>query len=172
MEMIDIIRKRFSARKYKDVDIESDKEDILRECLRLAPSGKNAQPWKFIFVKDKEIREKLKKACKNQVSVGEAPLVVVGCGFPEKAYPAMGGYWNSVTCDISIAFTQLMLTAAEQGLGTCWIGAFYEEEVKDVLNIPENVMVVSLMTVGYSDEKGNKNRMRQDEIICYEKYEQ
>ncbi|MCK9224192.1 MAG: nitroreductase family protein [Candidatus Muirbacterium halophilum] len=170
MELIEIIEKRFSARKYTDKKIEIEKENKIIEALRLAPSGKNTQPWKFILVKTDEIKQKMKKACKGQVSVGEAQLLIVGCGYPEKAYTAMGGYWNSVTCDVSIALTQAMLVAKEVGLDTCWIGAFYEDDVKDILEIPENIMVVSILTVGYSNEQSIKTRLKQEDIVCYEKF--
>lgn len=166
--ILDVIKKRFSARKYLPKKIEENKIFLLKEALRLAPSAKNAQPWKFIFVFDEEKRKELQKACKNRDFISQAPLIVVGVGFPEVSYTTMGGYWNSVAVDVSIAFTQMMLVAKEQGLDTCWIGAFYEDEVKKVLNIPENAFVVSLMTVGYSDGEKKSVRKNADEVISYD----
>ncbi len=170
MELVELMKKRFSARKYEDKPIPKEVEDYLIQALKWAPSGKNTQPWKFIFIKDNEIKERLKKACKGQKYVLEAPLVVAAIGFPEDSYPAMGGYWNAITVDVSIALTQMMLAAKEKELDTCWIGAFYEKDVKEILEVPENGMVVSLMTVGYSSQERKTGRKDESEIICYEKY--
>ena len=164
MDVFDAIRFRRSIRAYEERPVEREKIEKLLECARLAPSAKNRQEWRFIVVTDPEKRKRLVDACKGQGFVGEAPVVVVGLADPSESR------WYKV--DLGIAMEHIALCAVELGLGTCWIGAFYQEKVKEILDIPEQKEVVALMTVGYPrEEKGEvTERKRLDEIVCYEKY--
>lgn len=149
MDVMEAIRTRRSVRSYRSDPIPDPLRENLEEALQLAPSACNYQPWHFIMVSDNELREQVASACREQMFMAEAPLIVVGCAVPEQAYQTMGGYWNSAVVDVSIAMDHLMLAAAEAGLGTCWIGAFDEKEVRDILKIPDDVTVVALTPVGY-----------------------
>jgi nitroreductase len=172
MDIYETIRERTSVRAYRQDEIEESKIDRILEAARLAPSGKNGQPWTFIVVRNEETRKKLVPACKNQAFIGEAPVVIVACGHEERAYQKMGGYWNSTPVDIGIALEHLMLAAAAEGLGTCWIGAFIESDVRDILGIPEDVKVVALTPVGYpAAEKTHRPRKSLEEIIMNERWE-
>ena len=169
MELKEAIRKRRSIRAYQDRPVP---EEILLEVLeaaRLAPSGRNSQSWKFIVVRDDEKKQALGRASGGQAHVHTAPVIIAAvatdpdshmpCGVP--AYPV----------DLAIAIDHMTLAAVDLGLGTCWIGAFAQEEVKSILEIPEHLKVVSLLTLGYPDEPG-RPRMRKalEEIVCYDKY--
>jgi len=172
MEILEAIRTRRSIRKYKSTPIP---EELLKEVLsaaRLAPSGVNAQPWKLIVVTDEDTKRKLIQACNGQKFIAEAPVIIVGCGFPDDAYATIGGYMNGYVMDVTIAMDHLILTAASVGLGTCWIGAFKEEKVKEVLGVPPDVKIVALTPLGYPDEAPAK-RTRKDlaELVCYDKFE-
>ncbi|MBN2072261.1 MAG: nitroreductase family protein [Candidatus Krumholzibacteriota bacterium] len=173
MDVYEAIRMRTSVRAYKADTVEEEKLGRLLEAARLAPSGKNGQPWRFIVVKDKETRSRLVPACKNQEFIAEAPVVIVACGYEEEAYKKMGGYWNSLPVDIGIALEHLMLAAEAEELGTCWIGAFIEEEVRDILGVPEGVKIVALTPVGYPS-KGRVVRPRKPlgEIVMMERWEE
>ena len=172
MDIYETVRERTSIRGYKADPIEEDKLERILDAARLAPSGKNGQPWTFIVVKDEETRKKLVPACKGQEFVGQAPVVVVACGHEERAYKKMGGYWNSLPLDIGIAIEHLMLAAVSEGLGTCWIGAFFEEQVREILGVPEGVKIVALTPVGYpAGEKTHRPRKSLDEIIMHERWE-
>ena len=149
MDVMEAIRNRRSVRRYSPEPIPDDVLDAMCEALRLAPSACNNQPWRFIIVTDAETRHALAKAARNQVFVAEAPVVVVGVGFPAMAYKSMGGYGNSVDVDLAIAIDHLTLAAVEAGLGTCWVGAFVEEEVKRLLGIPADAKVVAMTPLGY-----------------------
>jgi nitroreductase len=141
------------------------------EAARLAPSGSNRQPWKFIIVKDKALKEKLAQASAGQFFMAEAPIIIVGCGFPDNCYAHMGRYMKSWSVDVTIALEHLILQAQEEGLGTCWIGSFEEEEVKAILNIPENVKVLALTPLGYPEEiTPFRGRKSLDEIISYDRF--
>lgn len=171
MKVLEAIQKRRSVRKYKEESI--PEETLLRvlEAARLAPSGKNFQPWKFIIVKDKEIKERLAQASARQFFIAKAPIVIVGCGFPDNSYTRMGRYMKSWSVDVTIALEHLILQAQEEGLGTCWIGSFEEEEVKAILNVPKEVKVLALTPLGYPDEIPRfRGRKSLDEIISYDRY--
>jgi len=172
LDIYDAIRNRVSTRAYLPDEIEKEKLDRILEAARQAPSGKNGQPWTFIIITDSETRSRLVPACKNQKFIAEAPVVIAVCGREEEAYQKMGGYWNSLPVDIGIAVEHLMLAAEAEGLGTCWIGAFIEEEVREILEIPAEVKVVALTPVGYpAGEKVFRKRKSIDEIVMREKWE-
>ncbi len=171
MKVLDVIQKRRSVRKYKEDPIPEKAFRRVLEAARLAPSGKNFQPWKFIIVKDKALKEKLAQASAGQFFMAEAPIIIVGCGFPDNCYAHMGRYMKSWSVDVTIALEHLILQAQEEGLGTCWIGSFEEEEVKAILNIPENVKVLALTPLGYPDEIPRFRRRKSlDEIISYDRF--
>ena len=167
--VLEVIRKRQSVRSYQDKEIP---EDVLQQVLkagRLAPSASNKQCWKFIVVKDEDLRKKLVPACKNQKFIGEAPVVIAGCATNPDYVMTCGEH--SYPIDLAIALDHMSLQAAALGLGTCWIGAFYQDQVKEILGVPEDVRVVSLMPLGYPKGLGTKTERKPlSEIICYDKY--
>ena len=167
--VLEAIRKRQSVRSYQDKEIP---EEILQQILeagRLAPSAKNTQSWKFIVVKDKDLRKKLVPACKNQEFVGEASVVIAGCGTNPDYVMSNGEHAYSI--DLAIALDHMSLEATSLGLGTCWIGAFYQDQVKEILGVPEGVRITSLMPLGYPEKLGTKTERKPlSEIICYDKY--
>ncbi len=168
--ILDEIKNRFSVREYLDKDVsEGDLKEIL-EAARLAPSACNYQPWKFIVVRDKEKREALYYACKKQEFVRQVPVLIVGCRVGE-AFPMFKDS-DSGILDVGIAMTNMTLQAVKLNLGTCWIGAFYEDEVKKILSIPENVTVVAILTLGHPKNPipPPKDRKRLEDIVSYDKF--
>jgi len=167
--VLEAIKKRQSVRSYQNKEIPEDVLQQVLEAGRLAPSANNKQHWKFIVVKDKDLRKKLVPACKNQEFVGEAPVVIAGCGTDPDYVMTCGEHSYSI--DLAIALDHISLEAASLGLGTCWIGAFFQEQVKKILGIPEGVRVVNLLALGYPKKLGTKTgRKPLSEIICYDKY--
>jgi nitroreductase len=152
MDIYEAINKRQSIRKYKSDPVSDDKLERILNAVRRAPSGKNGQPWRFIVVKDEALRKALVPACRDQAFIADAPVIIVGCAVEEESYPKQGGYMKSWPIDLGIAFSYLMLAATAEGLGTCWIGAFDEPEVKKALNIPDKFRVVGLTPLGYPVE--------------------
>jgi nitroreductase len=170
MDVFTAINQRSSVRAYKGTPVEEDKLNKILEAARLSPSSSNRQEWKFIVVKNKDTRKKLANAAFGQSFIGEAPVVIVACGTDSKSIMACGQPTHSV--DVSIACAFMILQAYELGLGTCWIGAFKEDETKRILNIPEHVRVVAMTPVGYpSQPPTQKSRKGLDQIVCFEKYE-
>ncbi len=172
MDFYKTIENRVSTRSYKDKPVPDEILDRILNAARLAPSGKNGQPWRFIVVKDAETRKRLVDACKGQKFIGEAPVTIVACGYERYAYQKMGGYWNSLPVDIGISLEHLILAAEVEGLGTCWIGAFIEEEVRKILGVPDEVKIVALTPLGYpSGDKSFRGRMKLEEIVMHERWE-
>lgn len=169
--LMDLIEKRKSIRSYKPQDVEEEKLNYILQAFRKAPSAKNLQPWKLIIVKDKKKISDLSIACNNQTFLSEAPILIVACAKEDEAYGVMGGYMNSYPIDIALALEHLILAATEKGLGTCWIGAFKEKLVKDLLDVPDNVRVVAITPVGYPAMEGRtRGRKPISKIVCYDKY--
>ena len=170
MDVFTAISNRRSVRAYKDSEVEDEKLGKVLDAARLAPSASNRQEWKFIVVRGKETRKKLKKAALGQAFVAQAPVVIVACATETERVMACGQ--SAYTVDVSIACAYMILQAFELGLGTCWLGAFNEGEVKDILKIPEHIRVVTMIPLGYPDQPPlMKSRKSLDEIVCYGKYE-
>jgi nitroreductase len=138
----------------------------------MAPSADNTQPWKFVVVRDEQIKLKLANAANGQKFMAQAPIVVVACGIPDEAFPTVGGYMSSHVIDVSIAVDHLALAAHSCGLATCWIAAFKEEKVREALGIPEDVRVVALTPLGYPDETPERTpRKNLEELVVYDRYQ-
>jgi nitroreductase len=153
MKVMDAIRTRRSVRKYLNKPIPNEVMREMEDALRLAPSACNFQPWRFILVTDADLRQKVARAANGQMWMADAPVTIVGIGFPDMAYKKMGGSRTAIDIDLAIAIDHLTLAAVAQGLGTCWIGAFDEAKVKDLLAIPADARIVALTPLGYPASK-------------------
>ena len=169
MDVAAAVRGRRSVRSFKSQEVEQDKIDKILEAGRLAPSANNRQQWKFIVVKNYETRQKLVRAAMNQSFLAQAPFVLAACATESQKMMMCGHATYAI--DVSIAFAYMLLQAYELGLGTCWIGAFNEEEVKSILCVPRNVRVVALSPLGYpASWPDARPRKGLDEVACYETY--
>lgn len=170
MDIYELIKKRCSVRSYKKDRVPDEVLKKIFDAVRLAPSANNEQPWKFVIVKDENLLKQLSVACHHQGFIAEAPVAIAACGLPNRS--SIGGYVTSVYVDVAIAFDHLTLVSAEEGLGTCWIGAFDEKAVKKLLDVPENVRVVAVTPLGYPSSPMGRSKSRKDldEIVCNDKY--
>lgn len=171
MDVFEAIRKRKSVRSYLEKEVEQEKVMRILEAAGLAPSAANKQEWRFVVVQDKEKRKKLSEAAKRQRFVAEAPVVIACCA--ETDYHEMTCGQLCYPIDVAIAIDHITLAAVEEDLGTCWIGAFYEDKVKTILNIPDRIRVVELLTLGYptDDSIKEKSRLPMETIVKWEKWE-
>jgi len=169
MDIYEAIKKRRSVRAYKDKKIDEAVLNKILEAARLAPSAHNSQEYKFVVVKNAAKRKALAKAALDQKFIGEAPVVIAAVSLnPE----------HIMTCevpahavDVAIALDHLTLAAVEENLATCWIGAFNQEEVKRILNIPEKYKVVALMPLGVPNDKPRPKRRKDlKQLVCKEKF--
>lgn len=169
MNIYQAFESRRSVREYREDPILDDVLKRIMTAASLAPSAENSQEYKFIIVRDKNKRKALSKAANGQKFVATAPMIiaavslnpetVMSCGTPQ--YPV----------DVAIAVDHITLAAVEEGLGTCWIGAFNQDEVKNILNIPEQYRVVVLLTIGVPyEEPSPKSRKSLAELVCKEEF--
>ena len=168
MAVFTIIGKRRSIRSYKKEPVEKKKLNRILEAGRLAPSASNRQPWRFIIVTDEKVKEKLRVAYDEEWFVS-APVIIIGCAVPEEAWMRMDGqeYWM---VDVAIAMQNMILTATELGLGTCWIADFDEKAIQKALNLPSNTRVVAMTPLGHPAEEKHPVRDRRPlaEIVHHE----
>jgi nitroreductase len=171
MDFLDVIQKRYSCRKYKSDSLPKELIEKVMDIARKAPSAHNKQPWKFIAVIDSAIRQKLGEAYNKDWFI-QAPAIIVACGVVEQGWKRK---WDSVDyteVDVAIAFDHLTLAATNEGLGTCWIGAFQEDVVRRVLHIPDGVKIIAMTPLGYpNDTNPNKPRKNLSEVLCWGKWE-
>jgi nitroreductase len=170
MTVMEAIQQRRSIRSYTGQPVEEEKLIQVLEAARLAPSASNRQSWRFIAVRDPAVRAKLAEAAMSQPFVGTAPVILVACGTEPEGVMACGQHRYSI--DLSIATAFMILEAWEQGLGTCWLGRFDEQQVKDALGIPAGVRVVAMTPLGYPAETpAARPRKSQGEVVGYDRFE-
>ncbi len=170
MSVMEAIRTRKSVRRYLDKPVEDEKLAAIMEAARLAPSASNLQEWRFVIVRKPETKKKIVEMASNQKFMGEAGAIIVACAETNEHVMPCGQ--KSYPIDLAIALDHISLAAVELDLGTCWIGAFNESKVKQLLGIPEKIRIVELMCLGYpadpSPEK--KNRLPISRIVKYEQW--
>ena len=166
MEYYEVIRQRRSMRAYQDREIEEDKLKRILEAARMAPSAANAQPWRFIAIRKKEVKEEL-KAAYSRSWFWTAPVLICACGIISEAWKRSDGKVY-LDVDIAIAMDHLILAATAEKLGTCWIGAFDPVEVKRILNLAPEIEPIVLTPIGYPAESPEpKPRKAWEEVISY-----
>ena len=180
MEFLDLAKKRFSCRSYKQTPIEKDKIELCIEAARLAPSACNSQPWKFIVVDDPELRSKLASfICDKSLGMNSfahhCPAIIAIVSERQKLSAKLGGIIkkkNFSQMDIGIAAEHFCLQAAELDLATCMIGWFKEKQVKNLLQVPANKRIELIITIGYPvvSTPPAKNRKDTTEITSSNSY--
>ena len=164
------ILERQSVREYTEKEIEDEKLTDVLEAGRLAPSANNIQPWRFIVVKDAQTRARIARPTTWARFIADAPVLIVACKVCDSYN--MGGWFDSAVLDIGIAVDHMTLQAVHLGLGTCWVGDFNEKIVKQELEIPDNIRVAALLTVGYpkSGRASRKLRRPLSEVVSFERF--
>ena len=169
MDVMTAIKTRRSIRSYADKPLEKEKLRLVLEAGRLAPSASNRQDWRFVVVRDPVTKEKLASAANNQRFVEEAGAVIIACALETERFMPCGE--KPYPVDLAIAVDHMTLKAIEEGLGTCWIGAFQQDKVKEILGIPDEVRVVALLPVGYpAQQPGARPRKPFEEVFTFEKW--
>jgi nitroreductase len=164
MSVVDVILSRKSIREYYDKDIPTDVLNKIMEAGRQSPSAANRQPYRFIVVSDSEIKKKLPGLVSGFLK--NAPIVIVGCANPKVM---LTGKWAVV--DTTIALENMVIAAWSLGVGSCWIGAFDEQKVKNVLQIPEKWKVVALLSLGYPAENPESRKKKEkSELFSFNRF--
>jgi nitroreductase len=171
MDVFEAIEKRRSIRSF-DADKEVP-EEIVEEILRcgcMAPSAGNVQPWRFIVVRDAELKRALADAALGQDFVAEAPVVIVVCSdlsAHSLSYGQRGVELYSIQ-DAAAATQNILLAATALGFGTCWVGAFREEEASRVLRLVKDLRPLVLIPVGYiAGETPSPRKMDCRRLVTY-----
>jgi len=173
MDLADAIKSRRSIRTYKKQEISQDIVDQLIDTARLSPSAGNAQSWAFVIVREQENKQSLSKAALNQRAIVEASVVIVVCADENRAEESYGNRGKMLYClqDTAAATQNILLMACSLGLGTCWIGAFKEEEVRRIIKAPKEMRPVVIIPVGYPNESPRaRNRRTVGEIVHQETF--
>ncbi len=153
MELKNIIQKRKSIRNYQKKDVKSWVIGEILDSARYAPSAGNAQNWRFIVVKDKDMKNKLAEASLKQYWMNTAPVFIVVCSDDykiEKLYGERGKLYAVQNCAVAAAY--IMLKAVELDLGTCWVGAFDNEKVSKILGLSPDLTPQAIITLGYPEK--------------------
>jgi nitroreductase len=167
VEILNLLKSRRSIRVYQDKPVPQDLLLQILEAGRWAATGANLQPWHFIVVTDPETRRQIGDESRflfiKSSHVEKAPVVLV-LGFDTRR----GKYGRY---DVTLAGGNMMTMATHLGLGTCWIGAFDESKVKEILEIPENIEVIGLITLGYPGENAEvPPRVELEKIVHWESW--
>jgi len=170
LDLIEAIKTRRSVRRFKPSSIPDRLIQSLIDSARHAPSAGDTQPWEFIIVKDKNVKERLAQTHAFSDFVGEAPICIVVLG-NEKISP------NCFTIDVACATENLLLAAHSLGLGACWVAVYdplnpnFERHVRAVLNVPPHLRIIAMVPIGYPDEKAEPRKLREfNQILHYDKY--
>lgn len=181
MKFIELVKKRQSVRKYRSAPVEKEKILNCLEAARLAPSASNGQPWTFVVVDQAEVLKKISGEIKGPLGTfnrfaEEVPVVIVIVIEKMKTVTEIGHHLKDrefSLIDIGIAAEHFCLQAAEEGLGTCMVGWFNENPIKEALGIPEKKRIGLLITLGYPREgyqQRNKIRKSMEEIMRWNRY--
>ena len=164
MTVMETIECRKSIRKYTDQSVEREKLQQIAEAIRLAPSAKNRQEWKFIFVEDADKRAQITEA--SEIAwLSTAPVILVACG---KFCEVMTNGHRSDTIDTTIAASFGMLEATELGLGTTWMAHYREPDIRKILDLSDDTSIVCLLSIGYAADDGRpRSRKALEDIIEY-----
>lgn len=165
--MLKLLKKRRSIRKYEDKRIEKEKIAQIVQGALLSPSSRGLNPWEFIIVEDRTLLERLSHSKPGSSFLKNAQLGIVVLGNSSRS-----DVWIE---DTSIASAIIQLTVESMGLGSCWIqirkrnhteGKTAENYVREILNIPDSINVLSIISIGYPDEIKEAHK---EEDLDYEK---
>src|ERR687892_268134 len=174
MDFEDVIRRRKMVRKYKQDRPISDKiiTKLIKNAHR-APSAGHTQVQEFIIVKDPLIKKKLRIAAVDQEYVEDAPLLIIVCSNTSRSIDRYGKRGREFYSIIDGAFASMLilLTAVNEGIGACFVGAFLDDKVSEILELPEYVKPIGIIALGFPAEDPSKfKRIDISKLVHYEKY--
>jgi nitroreductase len=169
-DILDSIFKRRSVRVYERKPVEKEKLVDLLKAAMAAPSASNSRPWEFVVITDEEVLKKMRSGLKYGNYNAPAAVVVLGntsIAYNESAFR----FWVQ---DCSAAIENLLIAAANMGLGTCWIASYPKEDVinfhRKTLGIPEEAVPLALIYVGYPAEEKKPRTQYDESRVHWEKY--
>ena len=164
MDFLKLVKDRYSCRAYEARSVEKEKLDYVMECVRMAPSAVNKQPWRFHVVCREEDRAKLQQ-CYNREWFTTAPMYIIASVLHDEEWVRADGKHHG-DIDIAIAVEHLCLAATEQGLATCWVCNFDAPLCNTLFDLPESEEPAVVIPLGYpADRPKVKNRKSMEEIL-------
>lgn len=172
MDCFEAIANRRSVRNYQSDPVNDGDIMKILEAGRMAPSAGNLQPCYFIVVRDPQVKSRLHKAALGQELIAQAPVVIAVCVDPERSshYGDAGRNYYS-RLDAANATQNMLLAAYALGYGSCWVGGFKDSAVREVLGLPDDFRVVSLIPLGKAVENPPAPPRRSlEEIVRWDKW--
>lgn len=154
METLDCIRTRRSIRKYLDQPVEWEKIVNILDAGRFAPTSGNIQNFKLIAIKEKPNKKLVSKACHDQKWIEDASVIIVIIGEPHmmtRFYGLRGEHFYTIQ-NATAVIENMLLAANDQGLGSCWVGAFDDDLLRRAIKCPEADVPIGVVTIGYPAE--------------------
>jgi nitroreductase len=168
MDFSELIQQRYSVRAYRPLPVEDEKLQRILEAARLAPTAANRQAFQIIVIHTAGREAELKRIYKADFFT-QAPIILGAIGVPAKNW-IRRDQRNYNDLDVGIVMDHLVLAATNQGLGTCWIGAFDPDEARKVLGLPAEVEPIAFTPLGYAADQGPAKKQRKplSELVRYE----
>lgn len=171
MDISICIKKTSQVKSYLDKDVKHRDVAKLLDSARFAPSSGNIQNWRFLIVRNKDAKEKIARACLDQLWIQEAPVLIIVCSDNSNIKTMFPKKWKKYSRENCAAAVQnIILQAASLGLSSCWIRSFNALKLKNILKITDDVSVEAVITIGYSNEKPKESRHKTEELTFFETY--
>ena len=159
MDFLELAKKRYSVRKFRDKKVEKEKIDLILEAGRLAPTAVNYQPQRILVLESDESLEKLKECSKYHF---DAPLAILVCYDNTISWKRRYDDKDMGEVDASIVATQMMLEITNLNLGTTWVGHFDPQKIRDTFSLPKNIIPVALFPIGYPHEESVPHKLHEE----------
>ena len=169
MDFESVVKRRRMCREYQDSEVPQEKVDSILDLASRYPSAGHTEPQEFIVVRDQQVKEDLARAALDQMFVARAPLVIVVVSDTRRSarrYGERGVHFYSIIDGAFVAML-LLLAVVDEGLGACFVAAFYDREVQEVLALPPHIRPIGLIPVGYCAERPSKFRRRSRSQIVH-----
>jgi nitroreductase len=165
MDFGDLVRTRYSARAYDRTPIAEDALARILEAARMAPTAANHQAFRVVVVRTEGQEDELRRIYDKDWFV-QAPLVLAVCAVPAEGWVRAVDGWSAAGVDATIAMTHLVLAAADEGLGTCWIASFDPAAAREILGLPQDVVPWAFTPLGHAaDSPAPKERRPLEELV-------
>jgi nitroreductase len=171
MDFFDVVNRRRSVRQFTSQPLANDALQRTLEAANQAPSAGNLQAYEIYVVREQKMKEKLAQAAYGQEFLFQAPVVLAFCSHAERARGRYGERGATLYCvqDAAIACTFAMLAATALGLATVWVGAFDEQAVHAILGVPDGIVPLALLPVGYAAEEPQERPRRPLDDVVHER---
>src|SRR5215217_8176234 len=173
MDFETVVKRRRMCREYLDRDVPQEKVDRILDLASRYPSAGHTEPQEFIVVRDQQVKEDLARAALDQMFVAQAPLVIGVVSDIRRSvrrYGERGVHFFSIIDGAFVAML-ILLAVVDEGLGACFVGSFYDEQVQEVLSLPQEVRPIGIIPISYCAEGPRRlPRRSRQQIIHRDRY--